>query len=172
MVHAEANALLNTNTSNIAGATIYVTMIPCNNCAKLLIQAGVAEVVYFEVREVSRCDRAPLASSVVPCPTGPLVVSDTLHLHLRTSSTLYLATALGNSIQSASTHHRVPVYGMWVPSPSRWLPRIVFDIAAAVKNLLILFPGRAVPMCTSHSVGTDTSQVGALITYQWCRGRT
>ena len=52
MVHAEANALLNTNTSNIAGATIYVTMIPCNNCAKLLIQAGIAEVVFFEVRQI------------------------------------------------------------------------------------------------------------------------
>jgi deoxycytidylate deaminase len=51
VVHAEANALLNTNTSNIAGATIYVTMMPCNNCAKLLIQAGIAEVVYFEVCE-------------------------------------------------------------------------------------------------------------------------
>lgn len=50
VVHAEANALLNTNTSSITGATIYVTMIPCNNCAKLLIQAGISEVVYFEVR--------------------------------------------------------------------------------------------------------------------------
>jgi deoxycytidylate deaminase len=55
VVHAEANALLNTNTSNIAGATIYVTMIPCNECAKLLIQAGISEVVYFEVRFPSMC---------------------------------------------------------------------------------------------------------------------
>jgi deoxycytidylate deaminase len=29
---------------------VYVTMFPCNECAKLLIQAGVAEVVYNEVR--------------------------------------------------------------------------------------------------------------------------
>jgi deoxycytidylate deaminase len=48
-VHAEANALLNTNTSSISGATLYVTMHPCNECAKLLIQAGIARVVFFEV---------------------------------------------------------------------------------------------------------------------------
>ena len=30
---------------------IYVTMFPCNECAKLLIQAGVKEVIYFEVSD-------------------------------------------------------------------------------------------------------------------------
>lgn len=29
---------------------IYVTMFPCNECAKLLIQAGIKEVIFFEVR--------------------------------------------------------------------------------------------------------------------------
>ena len=29
--------------------SIYVTMFPCNSCAKLLIQAGIREVIYFEV---------------------------------------------------------------------------------------------------------------------------
>jgi deoxycytidylate deaminase len=31
--------------------TVYVTMFPCNECAKLLIQAGIREVVYHEVSE-------------------------------------------------------------------------------------------------------------------------
>ena len=29
---------------------IYVTLFPCNECAKLMIQAGIVEVVYYEVR--------------------------------------------------------------------------------------------------------------------------
>ncbi|EFJ48297.1 hypothetical protein VOLCADRAFT_81171, partial [Volvox carteri f. nagariensis] len=48
VVHAEANALLNKNAASVAGARVYVTMFPCNECAKLLIQAGVREVVYHE----------------------------------------------------------------------------------------------------------------------------
>lgn len=48
VVHAEANALLNKNHSDISGASIYVTLFPCNECAKLLIQAGIEEVVFFE----------------------------------------------------------------------------------------------------------------------------
>ena len=28
---------------------LYVTMFPCNECAKLLIQAGITEVVFYEV---------------------------------------------------------------------------------------------------------------------------
>lgn len=48
-VHAEANALLNTNHSDVKGATVYVTLFPCNECAKLLIQAGIGHVIYCEV---------------------------------------------------------------------------------------------------------------------------
>jgi deoxycytidylate deaminase len=54
-VHAEANALLNSNKADISGSTIYVTMFPCNDCAKLLIQAGVSEVVYHEVGSLDKC---------------------------------------------------------------------------------------------------------------------
>eukprot|EP00891_Asterochloris_glomerata_P005638 jgi/Astpho2/5638/e_gw1.00079.172.1_t len=49
VVHAEMNAILNKNTASITGAKIYVTMFPCNECAKLLIQAGIREVIYREV---------------------------------------------------------------------------------------------------------------------------
>lgn len=47
--HAEMNAILNKNAANVAGATLYVTMFPCNECSKLLIQAGIREVVFYEV---------------------------------------------------------------------------------------------------------------------------
>ena len=46
--HAEMNAILNKNNSDVAGSKVYVTMFPCNECAKLMIQAGIAEIVFHE----------------------------------------------------------------------------------------------------------------------------
>ncbi len=46
VVHAEPNAILNC-TSNIKGATLYVTLFPCNECAKLIIQSGIKHIVYM-----------------------------------------------------------------------------------------------------------------------------
>jgi dCMP deaminase len=45
IVHAEANAILNSN-HDLAGSDIYVTMFPCNECAKLLAQSKVKKVIY------------------------------------------------------------------------------------------------------------------------------
>jgi dCMP deaminase len=47
VVHAEANAILNAST-RLDGSRIYVTLFPCNECAKLLIQSGIKEVIYLE----------------------------------------------------------------------------------------------------------------------------
>lgn len=44
--HAEVNAILNKGTSNLFGSTIYVALFPCNECAKIIIQAGIREVVF------------------------------------------------------------------------------------------------------------------------------
>ncbi len=41
------NAILNKNEANIMNATIYVSMFPCNDCAKLIIQSGIRRVVYL-----------------------------------------------------------------------------------------------------------------------------
>lgn len=50
VVHSELNAILNFRGDNTAlqGAKIYVTLFPCNECAKALIQAGIKEVIYLE----------------------------------------------------------------------------------------------------------------------------
>lgn len=45
VVHAEANAILNA-TTDLRGSSLYVNLFPCNECAKLIIQAGIKEVVY------------------------------------------------------------------------------------------------------------------------------
>lgn len=48
VVHAEMNCILTAARYGIAleGATLYTTLFPCANCAKHLVQSGVAEVVY------------------------------------------------------------------------------------------------------------------------------
>ncbi|MCO5554386.1 hypothetical protein L7F22_007916 [Adiantum nelumboides] len=51
--HAEVNAILNKNHASACGQRLYVTMFPCNECAKIIIQAGVAEVVYFTSKSSS-----------------------------------------------------------------------------------------------------------------------
>lgn len=50
VIHAEANALLNYRGSlkDMQGATAYVTLFPCQECAKMLVQAGIGEVIYAE----------------------------------------------------------------------------------------------------------------------------
>lgn len=47
--HAEFNAILNTrNGSSLKGCTLYVTLFPCNECTKAIIQTGIKEVVYLD----------------------------------------------------------------------------------------------------------------------------
>lgn len=45
--HAELNAILNSNIGNLSGCTVYVTLFPCNECAKAIIQSGIKRVVYY-----------------------------------------------------------------------------------------------------------------------------
>lgn len=46
--HAELNAILNRITGSLKGSRIYVSLFPCNECAKAIIQSGISEVVYME----------------------------------------------------------------------------------------------------------------------------
>ena len=48
VLHAEANAILKVaaSTQSCAGATLYVTLSPCRECAKLIYQSGIVRVVY------------------------------------------------------------------------------------------------------------------------------
>lgn len=59
VVHAEPNAILNATTS-LVNATLYVTLFPCNECAKLIIQAGIKEVVYLT--DIHATDLSSIAS--------------------------------------------------------------------------------------------------------------
>lgn len=46
--HAEMNAITNSsNKMQLEGAAIYVSLFPCNECAKLIVQVGIKEVVFL-----------------------------------------------------------------------------------------------------------------------------
>jgi dCMP deaminase len=48
VLHAEANAILKVakSTNNAKGATLYLTLSPCKECSKLILQAGIKRLVY------------------------------------------------------------------------------------------------------------------------------
>ena len=44
--HSELNAILNYSGGSLVGARLYVSLFPCNECAKAIIQCGIREVIY------------------------------------------------------------------------------------------------------------------------------
>lgn len=49
VLHAEANAILKVarSTNDCSGATLFITLSPCKDCSKLVLQAGIRRVVYM-----------------------------------------------------------------------------------------------------------------------------
>lgn len=56
--HSELNAILNYRGGTLDGAKMYVTLFPCNECAKAIIQAGIKTIVYD-------CDKYADTASVI-----------------------------------------------------------------------------------------------------------
>lgn len=50
VVHAELNAILNSRGS-VEGCTLYVTLEPCTECAKAIIQSGIRRVVLPQISD-------------------------------------------------------------------------------------------------------------------------
>ena len=50
VLHAEANAIMKVakSTNNSDGATLYITLSPCRECSKLILQSGIKRVVYLK----------------------------------------------------------------------------------------------------------------------------
>ena len=51
--HSELNAILNYRGGSLEGSKIYVTLFPCNECAKAIIQAGIKTIIYEEDKYAS-----------------------------------------------------------------------------------------------------------------------
>jgi dCMP deaminase len=48
VVHSEVNTILNSlSLSELNEATLYCTLFPCNECAKLIIQSGIKKVIFL-----------------------------------------------------------------------------------------------------------------------------
>lgn len=47
VVHAELNAIFN-STVSLEGCSLYVTLFPCHECCKAIIQTGIKEIIYCE----------------------------------------------------------------------------------------------------------------------------
>ena len=56
--HSELNAILNYRGGSLEGAKLYVSLFPCNECAKAIIQAGIKTLVYD-------CDKYSDTASVI-----------------------------------------------------------------------------------------------------------
>lgn len=50
VLHAEANAILklSSSTQSAKGATLYITLSPCKECSKLILQSGISRLVYID----------------------------------------------------------------------------------------------------------------------------
>lgn len=46
VTHGEMNAILNYRGGSLEGTILYVSLFPCNECAKAIIQAGIKKIVY------------------------------------------------------------------------------------------------------------------------------
>ena len=46
VTHSELNAILNYRGGSLEGSKLYVTLFPCNECAKAIIQAGIRTLIY------------------------------------------------------------------------------------------------------------------------------
>lgn len=46
--HAEMNAIVNKYAADVRGCRMYVTLFPCNDCAKLIVQSGITKIIYLE----------------------------------------------------------------------------------------------------------------------------
>lgn len=53
VVHAELNAVLNAPMTDLNGCVLYVTLFPCNECAKVLLQCGIKEIHYLDDKHCS-----------------------------------------------------------------------------------------------------------------------
>ncbi|MCR5650755.1 MAG: dCMP deaminase family protein [Lachnospiraceae bacterium] len=46
VTHSELNAILNYRGGSLEGSRLYVTLFPCNECAKAIIQSGIKSIIY------------------------------------------------------------------------------------------------------------------------------
>ncbi|MEE4240028.1 MAG: dCMP deaminase family protein [Desulfopila sp.] len=66
--HAELNAVLNSISRDLRGCRIYVGLFPCNECTKVIIQAGIEEIIYLSDKYA---DSDPVRASKIMLDKSP-----------------------------------------------------------------------------------------------------
>lgn len=83
VVHAELNAILNSPLP-VTGCRIYVSLFPCNECAKAIIQAGIVEIIYeddkYAETDIVKASKRMLKSAGVQLRQLPKKISVVLSL--------------------------------------------------------------------------------------------
>ncbi|MCF0246792.1 MAG: dCMP deaminase family protein [Ileibacterium sp.] len=91
VVHAELNAILN-SIKDLKGCTLYVSLFPCNECAKAIIQAGITKVIY----ESDKYDGTPgnIASKKMFASAGVALqqLDDSIAIRVQTKDTCHTDT--------------------------------------------------------------------------------
>ncbi len=71
VTHSELNAILNYRGGSLQGAKLYVSLFPCNECAKAIIQSGIRTVIYDDDKyadtPASRASRRMFDAAGVEC---------------------------------------------------------------------------------------------------------
>lgn len=69
VTHSELNAILNYRGGSLEGAKLYVSLFPCNECAKAIIQCGIKTIIYdsdkYENTETTRASKRMLDAAGV-----------------------------------------------------------------------------------------------------------
>ncbi len=60
--HSELNAILNSPNHDLRGSRMYVTLFPCNECAKAIIQSGIKELIYLSDNTTTPMPASPAAA--------------------------------------------------------------------------------------------------------------
>ena len=56
--HAEMNAFANKMSADVKNCSLYATLFPCNECAKIIIQSGIKQVYYLSDKKGEKYDAA------------------------------------------------------------------------------------------------------------------
>lgn len=68
IVHSESNAIVSSK-QDLSGYTLYTSLFPCNECAKLIIQAGISKIIYscdkYKDTPLAKASRKMLTESKV-----------------------------------------------------------------------------------------------------------
>lgn len=71
VTHSELNAILNYRGGSLEGTKLYVSLFPCNECAKAIIQAGIRTVVYdsdkYNGTPANKASKRMFAAAGVEC---------------------------------------------------------------------------------------------------------